>query len=52
MKCERNPKRDFSVYGFVIAFGLSAGEAAHARNINDKGPEQGGDGIDETRCPE
>ena len=49
MKCEKIRERDFSVYGFVIAFALSAGEAAHAQNNKDKGPEQGGDWIDETR---
>ena len=42
--------RAHSVYGFVIAFALSAGEAAYARNSEEQGPEQGGNGTDETRC--
>jgi hypothetical protein len=50
VKCERIRKGDHSVYGFVIAFALSAGETAHGRNIRDKGPEQGGDGVDERQC--
>jgi hypothetical protein len=36
VKCERIRKGDHSVYGFVIAIALSAGETAHARNIGTK----------------
>ena len=41
--------RSHSVYGFVIAFALSAGEAAYARNSEEQGPEQARNGTDETR---